>query len=506
MTPEGRHVRFRLYYFAAVVFHVFSCAGAFFGFNSMARIFLREGAFKAHCAEPQLTGQAACAKPQQIFGLIYTISSVVGLIAPLASGLMTERFGPSATVRLFTSIWALGVALMLVASTAVGTAGSDAAIWAAFVLIGAAAAANSIPLYSVAALFPTRRSTALAFISGSFDASSAVFVIFERIVGGGVKLRDILIGYLAGPIFIVALFALFLWPSRPFGEPGALPPESPPAQPRAPEAETEAAPMPAHAPKPVSAPADVLAPADAPARSGGSPLRIAIPQISEVAAAGKGSHSPFAVALPSPHFLPGINSASLRAMSFIEQVRQPAFYLFIASFSSNVLLLTFYFSVLGPLLSEKGDNGDNISMFSAVLPSVGILSVVASGFILDTCGPVPAFALLSCYGVLVAAISRSPTLEIQPLAFACFACFRGFLFSVMSAFLGSTFGFEHLTSLVGLTTLCGGLVGLLSIPIADYAYAAGVTQSFNMFIALQLAGFAWPLWLWRHSAVEGEGR
>jgi hypothetical protein len=192
-------------------------------------------------------------------------------------------------------------------------------------------------------------------------------------------------------------------------------------------------------------------------------------------------------------------------MSFRDQVRQPAFFLFVAYFSSNVLLLTYFFSVLAPLLSEKGDTGGgSISTFSAVLPSVGVCSVVLAGVVLDYSGPIPAFALLSCFGVLVSAVCRSPQLAVQPLAFASFACFRGFLFSVMSAYIGSTFGFDHLSSLVGLTTLCGGLIGLLSIPISSYAFATGLTQSFTIFIALQIAGFAWPLWLWRHSAAGRE--
>jgi len=132
---------------------------------------------------------------------------------------------------------------------------------------------------------------------------------------------------------------------------------------------------------------------------------------------------------PAARFLPGIDVARLHALSFLEQIREPEFYLFVFAFCIFNLRFQTYIANVGVFLDTLGQvDGASVRVFGAILPC-GFFSVLVAGVLLDAHGPVPAFFALSALCVLVSAASLVPVLAVQPVGFAAFAAFRGFLYS-----------------------------------------------------------------------------
>jgi hypothetical protein len=231
----------RYVYYLAAVFQTLTCSGAIFGWVNMAYILQKEGFFASSCAPDPPSGGAggggggappsppASGCKEQVVSLngVYSIASVFAFVVPLGAGLFLGRYGPSKTTRILSCVFAAGVATLLGAAAA-GRGGdgrpspaAHAALYPAFIALGAAASSNILPLYSVANLFPARRALALSVLSGSFDAGALVFLVFARVVDAGVPLATVVGGYLGGPVAIMLLFAAFLWPEHPFEAPAA---------------------------------------------------------------------------------------------------------------------------------------------------------------------------------------------------------------------------------------------------------------------------------------------
>ena len=203
----------RAVYFALACLQSAAASGAFFGFSSLARVLVLDGAFSGLCeggAAPPPPG--GCAAQQERLSDLYSYGALLALTAPVVSGLVSDRYGPRAALRCFSATFLAGAALLAFAAAA----RNDAAYAPAVLLLGASASSNLLPLFSVAELFPARRSLALSVLSGSFDAGSICFLVVAAMYDAGVPLRTSLLGFACGPALAMLLLALFVWRSQPF--------------------------------------------------------------------------------------------------------------------------------------------------------------------------------------------------------------------------------------------------------------------------------------------------
>ena len=95
-------------------------------------------------------------------------------------------------------------------------------------------------------------------------------------------------------------------------------------------------------------------------------------------------------------------------------------------------------------------------------------------------------------------------LSAQPAAFVAFAVFRSSFYSVTTAFVTVTFGFQNFGKLWGLTIFTSAFFSLLQylFLFVVYEHFDGRFNFFNHFMtALNIASFAFPLWLWFRSKV-----
>lgn len=514
-------------YFALAVFQSVAAAGCFFGFSSLARVLAADGVFSSLCGG---AASAPCAAQAAAFADLYSYSALFALSMPVVSGALSDRFGPRTALRVFSAAFVAAIALLAYAAGA----RNDLAYYPAVMLLGCGASSNLIPLFSVAELFPEHKSLAISVLSGSFDAGAVVFLVLGALYDAGVPLVTLFGAYLAGPALALALLAVFVWPSSPFQAPTSAPPVPPqaplplPLQPgQTPpgrevaqlgggkgedEAEEAGEDAPPHTPlvasprservRALEAPPSptIAATAVVPAPSIGpeaAPTAARVPVVVSAPAARAVPAEPVSPRAPSAaeRFLPGIDSERLKALPFLQQLRQPEFFLFLGAFCLWLLRFQTYIGTIDSFLTSLGQqNSQYTVIFGSVLPC-GFVSVLVSGSVLDRHGPVAAFFILAALGIAVSLVSLVPVLALQPLGFALFACYRGFLYSVMSSYLALVFGFSHLGLLIGLVTLVGGCFALQQVAWTTWQLQSGFGPSNALQLVLGVTTLAFPMWL-----------
>lgn len=201
----------RWYIGFAVLLTTISCAGALFGFPTLALTLTRLGYFSGDCA-PGTETTGTCNSQSLIINKLFVAGATTSFISPIFVGAFQQRFGPAWTMRLTSTVFALGAGLGIGAATP----GVAEGLWYGFfICLGFSATSLVLPLYDYASLFPTNSGLALGLLNGCFDASTVVFLILSE-MAKSVPLRNVLIGYLCCPVLVLLIHAIFLWPSKPW--------------------------------------------------------------------------------------------------------------------------------------------------------------------------------------------------------------------------------------------------------------------------------------------------
>jgi len=471
--------------FFCAVFHCL-CSGTFYGFWQFTAILRAEGAYRDACPG----GEGGCTAQDLAFANLYTNTSVLAFGVPLLSGLFMRTAGPRSTVLALTSFFAIGFGLLLGAALPGPGQLVGAYILPAFCCIGIAAAANYLPLLSVASLF-TRSSIALSCLSGSFDAGSGVFLIMRLMHAAGVPTKTLLAAFLGGPILVMFAFAVLLWRDEPFRPPPAIP-----SSPRSVQAA-------------LAASGSVRAKGAFWLEGGKGEEQQQQQQQQQPAAAEPQPPlppaPPIAVAVyDAPTFLPGLNTRRLGELPLHWQMLTSEYLLFFAYFCILSLRFNYYLASVNSQLAALGTAEEVSTLVNALgflMPTCAIPAVLIAGYVLDTRGPLAGLTLLSLLATLLSTLQMIPNLKLQGFTALVFVLFRGALFSSLSVFLSLLFGFGNLGALVGVITALSGVFSLLTTPLMTWAL--GSPQGFQgpnaLILALCFSTLAFPLWM----AVKG---
>lgn len=497
--------------FCGAVFHAI-ISGSFYGFWSLTNVLILEGGYREACSG----GPPPCTAQIIAYSNTFSYGSVLAFGTPLVTGLLAVRLGPRRTVFLLTLCAAVGWGLFLSATSTPGQLNS-AMILPAFCCLGIAAAANYLPLLSVASLFK-HSSLAISVLSGSFDAGSGVPLIMNLLYSSGVPFSTLLIAQLAGPIAAMILLALFVWRDTPFSS-------SPPLERElsvhgekvyvsvrevrgGEEKEGERV-----VPLPVVGKDEgkeegsgnrktlegVAAEAKAEAGVGGVGGAV---EVEEPPPAVVATSLPAPASLPPfCPFLPALDTLRLQSLPLHLQLVAPEYLGYVVYFCILSLRFNFFLSSVNPQMAAiSGDSGSNAytNALNFFLPTLAIPAVLLSGFIMDRRGPLAGLVLLSTLSVVVSALHMVPQPQLQVLTYLLFVLFRGALFSSLSVFLSILFGFPSLAATVGIATALGGVFSLISTPLISWALASntGTFASPNaLILALCCATFAFPVWI-----------
>lgn len=143
--------------------------------------------------------------------MMFTIASFFNFLGPLVLGLILDHYGPRICSLVSISLVAVGC-LMFSMSDIDGFYGFIPGM--CLISFGGPGAQSSI--IHLSNLFPTRKATATAFITGSFQLSFIIFLVFDQLWSAGqVSYRALFLGY-CGVCAVNALVSMLLWPDQPY--------------------------------------------------------------------------------------------------------------------------------------------------------------------------------------------------------------------------------------------------------------------------------------------------
>eukprot|EP00927_Polykrikos_kofoidii_P046942 TRINITY_DN41047_c0_g1_i1.p1 TRINITY_DN41047_c0_g1~~TRINITY_DN41047_c0_g1_i1.p1 ORF type:complete len:508 (-),score=60.93 TRINITY_DN41047_c0_g1_i1:33-1556(-) len=191
-------------YMAFAIVSIALTGGGIYGWASMRAVLLRDGSLRDNCED----GVKDCVEQELALGLLYTFGSWSNQGSRLFSGIALDFIGPRRTAILSTIVCSAGI---LVFSLTTSLPGMSVGI----LFFGGGAAGVQLALQSVTSLFPKRKSTAMASLSGAFQAASVIFMICNELHKSGISRQNMLLCY-AAVVFVICMCS-FVWPDRPFG-------------------------------------------------------------------------------------------------------------------------------------------------------------------------------------------------------------------------------------------------------------------------------------------------
>lgn len=145
-------------------------------------------------------------------------------------------------------------------------------------------------------------------------------------------------------------------------------------------------------------------------------------------------------------------------------------YLLVVLFASvHMLRCNFNIETINELLWTYGDEDSfYANIFSFVLPC-GIVFIPLIDTAVRNLGVVGTLNVTNGLGILFGALLLIPSLIVQVINFAIFACFRAFLYATLNTFIAFSFGVKTMGRVIGFTFTLAAIVTLLQYPAASFA-------------------------------------
>ncbi len=220
----------------AIVYCLFS-AGIVFGFAALKPVLISEGIYSDACTadDPRLRFQSiasdpdynpnqpttACTEQELKLNKMFTIAAVATNLVALIIGNILDRFGPRVCGLIGALLIASGTILFLNSNSLKDKFDPYLISYTLLALGGPFAYISSFQLSNS---FPTFSGTILALLTGAFDASSAIFLVFRIIyikTNGEFNIIQFFKFYLIIPIFII-IVQLFIMPKESYKTYGDL--------------------------------------------------------------------------------------------------------------------------------------------------------------------------------------------------------------------------------------------------------------------------------------------
>ena len=185
-------------------------AGVVFGYAAIKPVLIDEGVFYELCTKKEVAdGTSPCYQQEIRLNLMFTVAAVSTNVAALPIGTILDRYGPRVCGLIGSIFLFIGAVLFSFASQIPGDGYTPGYLFLAlggpFVFISSFQLSNT---------FPQRSGLILALLTGAFDSSSALFLLFRLLyesTGGKLNTRRLFLVYLVVPVFIFVV-QIFVMP------------------------------------------------------------------------------------------------------------------------------------------------------------------------------------------------------------------------------------------------------------------------------------------------------
>lgn len=200
----------RILQVAIAIFYCLFAAGIVFGYAAIKPVLIAEGVYKNYCTKHELEeGTSPCYQQEIRLNLMFTVAAVSTNVAALPIGTVLDRYGPRVCGIIGSILLSIGALLFGFAKRIPVDAYIPGYLFLAlggpFVFISSFQLSNT---------FPHRSGLILALLTGAFDSSSALFLVFRLIfeaTDGKLNTQRLFLLYLVVPIFIL-LVQIFVMP------------------------------------------------------------------------------------------------------------------------------------------------------------------------------------------------------------------------------------------------------------------------------------------------------
>ncbi|KAK4186464.1 major facilitator superfamily domain-containing protein [Podospora australis] len=202
---------------AAVVYCLFA-AGIVFGYAAIKPVLKSEGAYRDVCSAPGgIVSEDTCVEIH--LNLMFTVAAVATNVAALPIGAILDHYGPRVCGLLGSLFLAVGSLLMAFESRVP----FDGLLFG-YLFLALGGPFTYISSFQLSNAFPKNSGLILALLTGAFDASSALFLVYRIIFqksGGSFGHRRFFLAYLIVPVVIVIL-QLTLMPAQSYKTVGEM--------------------------------------------------------------------------------------------------------------------------------------------------------------------------------------------------------------------------------------------------------------------------------------------
>jgi MFS family permease len=143
--------------------------------------------------------------------MIFVVASFCNFLGPLLLGIVLDTYGPRAC-----SVLSIGLIMIGSAMFAVSEPNTMPLFVPGMCLIAFGGPGTQNAIIHLSNLYPGWKATATAFITGSFQMSFVVFLIFDQLwMNWNLTYTELFAGYCV-VCFINVVISLLLWPDEPF--------------------------------------------------------------------------------------------------------------------------------------------------------------------------------------------------------------------------------------------------------------------------------------------------
>jgi len=202
---------------------VISCllaGGVVFGYAAFKPVLIAEGVYRDGCTPAEIAEDVpVCHQQEMKLNMIFTVAAVATNVCALAVGTILDQYGPRVSGLIGSILLALGCVGFEISKNVTVVDLYPAS----YLFLGLAGPFIYISSMNLANAFPHRSGFILSLLTGAFDSSPAVFLVYRLLyqsILGPISLRTWFSAYLIVPLFIflVQLFIMSAQSYKTFGE------------------------------------------------------------------------------------------------------------------------------------------------------------------------------------------------------------------------------------------------------------------------------------------------
>ncbi|ORX50404.1 MFS general substrate transporter [Piromyces finnis] len=404
-----------------VVFGVFSAlttSGIIFGFQALKSILIENKVYFELCENVEQNGEITQCNEQILkFSLMFSLASTATNAFSLPIGYILDKYGPRVSCYIGSILFFLGCLLF-------GLSGPTFnGYLVGFLLLGIAGPFIFISTLHFSTVFPNKSGLIMAALTGSFDASSIIFLLFNKLFyyfDRKYSIQTFFLIYMIVPV-IIFIANSFLMPetSLQWSETSNQQINNEPNE-----------------------TSSLLGSKDEE-----EDLPTAISNYQSII---------------SQHEQNENKVKDIKEMSSWEQMKTKEYILITLLTSIFMIRLNFYISTTEEQMQtisndEKGIK-NTIQFFNIMLPLAGVLSIMPIGWLLDNFKMYITFTVLCFMALIFGIISLIPSLSLQFLSIIIFVFMRPLLYTSGNDFATKTFGFKTFGRVYGLMNLISSVV------------------------------------------------